>query len=340
MVHAADTTMERYEKHMEMRDIEVFLAVAEELHFRRAARRLYLSTGRVSQTVHALEKELGGLLFTRSSRHVQLTSLGEQFRVDAARGLHQLRSAVARARASADRHNGVLRVGYAAAVEGPLATALATGCQSRHPGVHVVTVAQFTSTGFEPLRQRAIDVLLVWSPGGDEQAVTGEGRVAGPVLATVPRAVLVSGDHPLAARTEVSVEQLADYEILDVHADAPDDFAMVWTPSYAPSGRQLRRIESDPMAVFGHGPTSVLDVMTVVQRSCVPYFTVATLLSCHPYAGLTLVPVSDLPPCVLVPIWHSEFETDTVRAFIDVAVRYRPIAAVDPARHSFARSIT
>ncbi|MET7345564.1 LysR family transcriptional regulator [Streptomyces sp. NPDC087866] len=58
--------MERYE-------IETFLALAEELHFARTAERLQVSPGRVSQTVKALERRIGGALFERSSRHVALT---------------------------------------------------------------------------------------------------------------------------------------------------------------------------------------------------------------------------------------------------------------------------
>lgn len=86
---------------VELRDIETFLVVAEELHFRRAAERLCISAGRVSQTVRALEQEVGAPLFGRTTRRVRLTALGEQLRDDTREAFEQLRRAVHVARASA-----------------------------------------------------------------------------------------------------------------------------------------------------------------------------------------------------------------------------------------------
>jgi DNA-binding transcriptional LysR family regulator len=93
--------VDSWELGMELRDIETFLTVAEKLHFGRAARRLYLSPSRVSQTIRNLEREIGGLLFVRTTRQVRLTPLGEQFRVRAEYGLGILRTALRDAQASA-----------------------------------------------------------------------------------------------------------------------------------------------------------------------------------------------------------------------------------------------
>jgi DNA-binding transcriptional LysR family regulator len=68
---------------VELREIEAFLVLAEELHFGRTAQRLRVSQGRVSQMIRALEREVGGSLFERSSRQVRLTRLGGRFRTGA-----------------------------------------------------------------------------------------------------------------------------------------------------------------------------------------------------------------------------------------------------------------
>jgi DNA-binding transcriptional LysR family regulator len=86
---------------MELRDIETFLAVADKLHFGRAAQRLYLSPSRVSQTIRSLEREVGGALFVRTTRQVRLTPLGERFRVHVALGLESLHAALRDAQATA-----------------------------------------------------------------------------------------------------------------------------------------------------------------------------------------------------------------------------------------------
>lgn len=86
---------------MELRDIELFLTLSEELHFGRTAQRMYLSTGRVSQTISALEREIGAPLFVRTSRQVSLTPLGERFRDEVSGGVRQLREAIQGAQATA-----------------------------------------------------------------------------------------------------------------------------------------------------------------------------------------------------------------------------------------------
>jgi DNA-binding transcriptional LysR family regulator len=65
---------------VELREIETFLVLAEELHFGRSATRLHLSQSRVSQTIRSIESRIGGRLFDRTSRQVRLTLLGELLR--------------------------------------------------------------------------------------------------------------------------------------------------------------------------------------------------------------------------------------------------------------------
>src|SRR3982074_1598285 len=68
---------------MEVRQIGCFLAVATDLHFGKAAKRLSLAQSSISEAINSLEKEVGGQLFVRTSRRVQLTLLGEKFRLGA-----------------------------------------------------------------------------------------------------------------------------------------------------------------------------------------------------------------------------------------------------------------
>ncbi|MFD0853538.1 LysR family transcriptional regulator, partial [Actinomadura adrarensis] len=67
---------------MELRDIEIFLTLAEELHFGRTATRLRISPARVTQAIQKQERHIGGPLFERTSRTVRLTPLGSQLRDD------------------------------------------------------------------------------------------------------------------------------------------------------------------------------------------------------------------------------------------------------------------
>lgn len=96
---------------MELRDIEIFLTLAEELHFGRTAERLHLSQARVSQSISRQERRLGGALFDRSTRTVTLTPLGQRLRDDLHPGYGLIRKALTRAAETARGCSGTVRLG-------------------------------------------------------------------------------------------------------------------------------------------------------------------------------------------------------------------------------------
>lgn len=97
---------------VEIRELECFLVLADELHFGRTGERLYLSQGRVSQLIRALEQRIGARLVERTSRRVRLTPLGEAFLSDLRPAYDTLRAAVDQARAAALGGRGPLRIGF------------------------------------------------------------------------------------------------------------------------------------------------------------------------------------------------------------------------------------
>ncbi|WP_209439471.1 LysR family transcriptional regulator [Kitasatospora phosalacinea] len=96
---------------MELRDIEIFLALAEELHFGRTAERLHVSQARVSQSITAQERRLGVKLFDRTSRRVALTPVGRRLREDLQQAVDLLHAGLARARAAGPGAERTLRLG-------------------------------------------------------------------------------------------------------------------------------------------------------------------------------------------------------------------------------------
>ena len=97
---------------MELRQLRYFVAVAEELHFRRAAARLHISQPPLSQQIRALEDELGFALLVRTRRRVELTPAGEAFLRDARALLGELDGAVATARRIDAGQTGRLRINF------------------------------------------------------------------------------------------------------------------------------------------------------------------------------------------------------------------------------------
>jgi len=97
---------------VELRHLRYFVAVAEELHFRRAAERLHVAQPAVSEQVRKLEVELGVQLFARTHRSVQLTDAGVALLEEARRVLRQAEVARQAARGAAERAAMRLRIGY------------------------------------------------------------------------------------------------------------------------------------------------------------------------------------------------------------------------------------
>ena len=97
---------------MELRHLRYFVAVAEELHFRRAAERLHVAQPAVSEQVRKLEEELGVRLFDRTHRSVSITDAGAALLDEARRVLHQAEIAMTAARNARDRATTRLRIGH------------------------------------------------------------------------------------------------------------------------------------------------------------------------------------------------------------------------------------
>ncbi|MFC4002793.1 LysR family transcriptional regulator [Prauserella oleivorans] len=308
---------------MELREVEVFLALAEELHFGRAAARLRLTQGRVSQTIRALETEVGGSLFERTNRQVRLTPLGARFREGAQRGYDELRRALRDTRAAARNVTGRLSIAYLPSIGNDLVTRIVRTFEAGHPECRVYLHTLFPSRkiDLEPtLLEGDTDIALSWSPGGDGAAVASPRLVVGPVLAEVPRAVLVPADHPLAAYESVSLEDLVDYVLINPSNAAPQWQRELWTPSVTPSGKRLRLTADDVVAMTHHDELTADDVLTLVARGHGLHLTVATLLEHIPFPGLAAVPVRDMPPMALVPVWSATAENPAIRAFAEAAV--------------------
>src|SRR5437016_10263768 len=97
---------------IELRQLRYFVAVAEELHFGRAADRLHMSQSPLSRAIRELERELGLVLFVRTTRRVELTPAGSALLERARRALAEVDGAIADARRAAQPDGGAIGIGY------------------------------------------------------------------------------------------------------------------------------------------------------------------------------------------------------------------------------------
>ncbi len=207
---------------MELRQLRYFLAVAEELHFTRAARRLYVSQSTLSEQIGALEHEVGGRLFDRDSRSVRLSEAGARLVEPARAALAAADTALAEARqALPPRTVTAIRLGVTTDPPVPLVEAIAEEWWRRHPRVRLHLVPVPLVSPVEDLADGTIDALVTWQPFDEE-------RFQCTPLLDEPQVLGMRWDHPLAETSRVWVEQMLDEPTLRPHPGIPRDFADFW----------------------------------------------------------------------------------------------------------------
>lgn len=275
-----------------MREIEAFLAVAEELHFGRAAERLRLSTSRVSTLVRAVERRVGTALFERTSRVVRLTPAGEQLCAELRVAYFQIERALSDVRRAAVLSGDVLRVGFSTTLPAGMSADIVADFEERHRNCRVVASELPTTDLFHWLgKDWPVDVFVTWMPV-DTAPIEPPLRI-GPIVRRVPRAVLLSESHALADLPTIDIEALAGHAV--VYPELPSWFGELWAPSVTPSGArlQLHRLPA----------RYVEDVLRLVAGGDMAHLTFTSLLSVYRRPGVVIVPLSGLPPMPVRPVW-------------------------------------
>ncbi|MFW6690480.1 LysR family transcriptional regulator [Streptomyces sp. MAR4 CNX-425] len=301
---------------MELRDIEIFLALAEELHFGRTAERLHVSQARVSQSIAKQERRIGAPLFERTSRRVELTAIGAQLHGDLKAGYRRIQDGIESAAAAARGTTGVLTLGLMCAQAFDQASILAR-FKARYPGVELRFREVVFSDPFGMLRAGEVDLEVTWLP------VREPDLTVGPVLAREPHVLMVGDGHPFAAREAVSLEELADCALPRPVTPVPSYWIEALLPTRTPSGRPIHT-DGPRITTFQEAQAVVAagDAVCVVQGEAARHF---------PRPGITYVPITEQPMGVWGLIWRTAHETPLVRAFVQSAVDTLAAAAADGA---------
>ena len=190
---------------MELRQLRYFVAVAEELHFARAASRLHLAQQPVSFQIKQLEEELGVCLFHRTTRQVTLTEAGRALLEEVYVALAHLERGVKEARRAQQGERGQLVIGYLSTLLYNLLPETVHRFRQRFPEVEVVLKELVSPTPEQHVVSAELDVaLLIWE--GQQQPFP---ELASELLCTEPAMVALPKAHPLSRRTAVPLRELA-----------------------------------------------------------------------------------------------------------------------------------
>src|ERR1700738_4544275 len=220
---------------VELRQIDCFLAVAKDLHFGRAAKRLSLAQSSVSEAIRSLEQEVGGPLLVRTSRRVQLPSLGEKFRLGVEPAALVLHATLDDCRKTVLGQPNRLRIGFLGGGLYELTLPFVRHLRSKfHIDVDWVELSLLDQ--FEAVAAGRVDAAFCRLP------LSHDGLVQCVVLFENKRKLIVSTDHRLANRDLVDPEELA----LETLPTLPDNHQLgPWTafhfPDHTPSGRPIDR---------------------------------------------------------------------------------------------------
>ncbi|MDC7335410.1 LysR family transcriptional regulator [Streptomyces lydicus] len=212
---------------MELRQVRYFVAVAEELHFGRAAARLHIVQPTVSQQIRRLEREFGLELFDRTTRTVTLTAAGQTFLTHAQALLRAERAATEAMAALQAEQESTLRVGTTVGL-GLRLDALLTALTERAPQLMVELVSADRATRLQQVRDGELDAAFIRGPDHSP------GLELLPLWTDVLVAALPAG-HPLAAGPCVALADLAGLPLRIAPREAHPSWS---TPSCTPAARR------------------------------------------------------------------------------------------------------
>lgn len=271
---------------MELRQLEYFVAVAEERNFTRAAERVHVSQSGISAQIRQLERELGATLFDRSTRTVTLTPAGRA-------ALDHARAALAAAAAvdqAVSDVTGLLR--------GRLTVGMVIGCtltplfdalaafHRAHPGVELSLWEDNSDRLVDGVRAGTLDLALVGAAGAPPHDLNALTIISEPLVAVVPPG------HPLATQPQVSLGDLVDHPL-----------------ACMPPGTGLRAVFDEACTVRGIEPTITWEASAAEALAELTFreLAVAVLsesMATHYRDRLTALPLDDVDiPALLALVW-------------------------------------
>ncbi|MFK4754644.1 LysR family transcriptional regulator [Oceanobacter antarcticus] len=192
---------------MELRHLRCFLAVAEELHFARAAERLHIEQSPLSRAIKELEEELGVRLFNRTTRSTRLTRAGQLFLEHVPRVFTALDQARGSVQAAAAGFHDQLRVALSDGITPPRLTAVLAQCREEEPEVDIRLFEVPLAQQLKGLHDDLYDV------GFAQSAEVGDGIVAEPAWSD-PLVVAVPARHPLLAYQRIPLDEVLRHPLV------------------------------------------------------------------------------------------------------------------------------
>ncbi|MER7558817.1 LysR family transcriptional regulator [Nocardioides sp. NPDC126508] len=285
-----------------LRRLRAFVVVAEELHFTRAAKRLYVAQQALSKQIAELETMLGTSLFDRTTRKVELTPAGEVLLAAVREALLRIDEGVEEARRVGRGEHATLRVGFIAGAALELTSPILGEFTNRYPETSVELHEYGLADPSAGLASGATDVAFIRLPSATQDLVTLR-------LFTEPSVAGVSTANPLSRRESLRVADLLDLPLAIGHTDDTvwRDF---WTlAAHRAPGSSARLVET----------ASQGEEMEVVAAGMACNITPAAARRYAPHPGVRFIPIEDSTASAVALAYRNHTENPLVHAFRDAA---------------------
>jgi DNA-binding transcriptional LysR family regulator len=294
---------------LDLRLVQYFVTVADELHFGRAAELLHIAQPSLSHQIRRLEQQLGVTLFERTSRRVELTDAGRALLPEGRRLLAQSERAIRLTRAAGLRR---LTVGFYGSAADALLPRVLRAFSERHPDVDV-SVKDLLLGRIDDIVAGGVDVAFT-------RLLPGQADVEVEVIAREPRLVALPMMHPLSDRASVTFEDLRSESFITNPAVEARSPPIRWLAEQVRHGLPGR---------VAAQAASVQEILTLVATGRGVSLVPSSVAEHYPRADVIYVPVSDAEPAIVSLAWPHGSIRPTVESFIETT---RELASVSSPR--------
>lgn len=299
---------------MELRHFRYFLAVAEELHFARAAERLHIEQSPLSRAIKELEEELGVMLFARTTRSTRLTHAGTLFLEHVRRVFAAVEQARDSVKSAANGFHGQLRVALSDGITPSRLSALLVLCRQEEPEVEIRFFEVPLSQQIKGLHDDLYDV------GFAQSNEVGDGIVAMPAWSDALM-VAVPARHPLLAHKHIPLDELLRYPLVLCDPQVCEGHAKHVE-------RVLRRTEMEPLIAERVASCDLM--MALVSAGFALGLVGAAHIAASREPGVVARPLAlRVPPLTTYLLHLDDDPSDELARFIE---RVQTIESLEPPR--------
>lgn len=302
---------------VELRQLRYFVTLAQELNFRRAADRLFITQPSLSHQIALLETSLGVRLFVRDRRQVALTDAGKALLEDARHLLEEGDAMLMKARRLSAADSAVLRLGFPEYANRTPLPNVASLFRSRHPEAKIMPTEGYSRSLLRELRQGRLDIAFMMLPPAEDP-----GDLELEILIREKAGLFLAANHRLAGRSEIPADALAGEQVLlgDRSLNpAVYDLVAGWLQQ---AGVQPRFFK-----IGGVGAYTYETAMRLIQSGEAVSLGVASMVGDLP-PGVVFRPIhGPAPHFQMAAVWSRTNNSPLLREFLGIARELRDLGS-------------